>query len=504
MGAPASEERADLSAWLAVAGGTIGALMATLDTSIVNAALPTIQGEIGASGSEGTWISTAYLVAEIVMIPMAGWFEKIFGLRTFLLIVTVLFTIFSMLCGVSHDLTLMIVGRVGQGFTGGAMVPTALSIVATRLPMREQPIGVALFGVTAVLGPILGPVVGGWLTENVSWHYAFFLNLPIGLSLVALLVLGLHGQKTRWGMFAEADVLGLLGLLLGLGGLTIVLEDGQRERWFESEQICILSLVSLFGFVLLVAGQFVAKRPVIRLSILLQRSFGGVFLLSLMVGAALYGVLYIIPQFLAQMAGYNAEQAGNVTMISGVPTIIMLTIFPILVRRIDLRLAVAFGLLLFGASCFLDAGLTADSAGPQFFGSQVVRGFAQFFSLLFLNQAATSAVAHELAEDASGLFNVARNLGGSIGLAVIGALREQRTNFHASRIAESLSANSVIGQDAIASQGLANIDQQIQNQAAVMAFADLYWVFGIGLVLMIPLVLLLKPLPKGASVSLAA
>ena len=185
MGAPASEERADLGAWLAVAGGTIGALMATLDTSIINAALPTIQGEIGASGSEGTWISTAYLVAEIVMIPMAGWFEKIFGLRTFLLIVTVLFTIFSMLCGVAHDLNLMIVGRVGQGFTGGAMIPTALSIVATRLPAREQPIGVALFGVTAVLGPILGPVLGGWLTENVSWHYAFFLNVPIGIGLLA-------------------------------------------------------------------------------------------------------------------------------------------------------------------------------------------------------------------------------------------------------------------------------------------------------------------------------
>jgi len=325
MGAPASEERADLGAWLAVAGGTVGALMATLDTSIINAALPTIQGEIGASGSEGTWISTAYLVAEIVMIPMAGWFEKIFGLRTFLLIVTVLFTIFSMLCGVAHDLNLMIVGRVGQGFTGGAMIPTALSIVATRLPAREQPIGVALFGVTAVLGPILGPVLGGWLTENVSWHYAFFLNVPIGIGLLALLVLGLRGQKTRWGMFAEADVLGLLGLLLGLGGLTIVLEDGQRDRWFESEQICILSLVSLFGFVLLAAGQFVAKRPVIRLSILFQRSFGGVFLLSLMLGAALYGMLYIIPQFLAQVAGYNAEQAGNVAMISGVPTIIMLS-----------------------------------------------------------------------------------------------------------------------------------------------------------------------------------
>ena len=157
---------ADGGAWLAVAAGTIGALMATLDTSIVNAALPTIQGEIGASGADGTWVSTSYLVAEIVMIPMAAWFQSIFGLRNFLLIMVTLFTAASMWCGVAETLPHMIFGRVVQGFTGGAMIPTALTIVATRLPPEKQPIGVALFGMTAVLGPVLGPIVGGWLTEK--------------------------------------------------------------------------------------------------------------------------------------------------------------------------------------------------------------------------------------------------------------------------------------------------------------------------------------------------
>ena len=211
-------QTADLGAWLAAAAGTIGALMATLDTSIVSASLPTIQGEIGASGAEGTWITTAYLVAEIVMIPIAGWLSKIFGLRTFLLIVTALFTAFSMMCGVSHDLGQMIIGRIGQGFTGGAMIPMALIIVATRLPPRQQPLGIALFGMTAVLGPVLGPVIGGWMTEHLSWHYAFFLNLPIGVGLLALLTLGLTGARPHWEMFAEADLLGLVGLTLGLGG----------------------------------------------------------------------------------------------------------------------------------------------------------------------------------------------------------------------------------------------------------------------------------------------
>jgi DHA2 family multidrug resistance protein len=189
-------EKADLTAWLAVAAGTLGALMATLDISIVNSALPTIQGEIGASGTEGTWVATSYLVAEIVIIPLA-WLQRVLGLRTFLIIAASLFTIFSMLCGMANTLTMMIVGRVGQGFTGGALIPTAQTIIAMRLPLRQQPIGIAAFGVTAIMGPVMGPLIGGWLTENVSWHYAFFLNLPVCAVLLSLLFIGLPHEKSH-------------------------------------------------------------------------------------------------------------------------------------------------------------------------------------------------------------------------------------------------------------------------------------------------------------------
>lgn len=501
---PRRSDRAETAAWLAVAAGTIGALMATFDISIVNASLPTVQGEIGASGSEGTWIITAYLVAEIVMIPMAGWLERIFGLRRFLLAVTIAFTLFSMLCGVSNDLFGMVVGRIGQGFTGGAMVPMAMTIIATRLPPSQQPLGMALFGMTAVTGPVLGPVMGGWLTENLSWRFAFFINLPIGLGLIALLMLGLPSTRARWRMLAEADYLGIAGLTLGLGGLTVVLEEGQRERWFESPLILSVSAIALAGFGLLVAGQIFSRRPVIQLKILFQRSFGVVFVMSLIMGAALFDVFYLIPQFLSAVAGYNAAQSGNVTMISGIPMIMMLTSFPLLVRLIDLRAAIAFGLVLCSVSCFIDARLSADSAGAQFFWPQVLRGFAQFFAMMYLNQAAASSVAPDLIEDASGLFNVARNLGGSIGLAIVGVLQDQRTAFHASRFAEQISANSLTGQAALADQGAGRITEQVQDQATVMAFADLFWVLGVALLVIIPLVLFLKPLPKEGSVSLAA
>jgi DHA2 family multidrug resistance protein len=300
-----AQERADIGAWLAVAAGTIGALMATLDISIVNTSLPTIQGAISASGSEGTWVSTAYLVAEIIMIPLVGWFTSILGLRRFLLVMTSLFVVFSMWCGLAESLVVMIIGRVGQGFTGGAMIPTALTIVATRLPPRQQAVGLALFGMTAVLGPVLGPVVGGWLTENLSWHYVFFLNLPIGIGLLTLILLGLTQSRLDLSRLRDTDVFGLLGLILGLGALTVVLEEGQRERWFESDMISSLSVVCVIGFLMIMAGQLYAHQPIIRLKILLTRSFGSAFTLSLTTGAALYGVLYLVPQFLTEVPGYN-------------------------------------------------------------------------------------------------------------------------------------------------------------------------------------------------------
>lgn len=493
--------RADSAAWLAVAAGTIGALMATLDISIVNASLPTIQGEIGASSTEGTWVSTAYLVAEIVMIPLAGWLERILGLRKFLLLATGLFVLFSMWCGMSNTLPQMIVGRVGQGFTGGAMIPTALTIVATRLPPRQQPIGIALFGMTAVMGPVLGPVIGGWLTENVSWHYAFFLNLPIGVALMALILIGLPPRRINGSELRNTDVLGLLGLVLGLGALTVVLEEGQRDRWFESELIRWLTAVSLLGFTLLLLGQRIARTPIIRLSILRGRNFCGAFIMNLMMGAALYGILYIIPQFLAGVAGYNSEQSGLIAAISGIPTVLMLGAFPVLVRIIDVRLAVALGIGLYSASCFLDAHLNPDFAGPQFSLTQVMRGFAQFFSMLFLNQAATSSVPPELAADASGLFNAARNLGGSFGLAAIAILQDRRTTLHMERLSEAITANSFAGRHIVGHAAVEQLSNTLMGQATVMTYADLNWVFAVVLIAMLPLVFALQPLPKDVHVS---
>ena len=507
-------------AWLAVAAGTLGSLMATLDSSIVSAALPTVQGEIGASAQEGTWISTAYLVAEIVMIPLAGFFDKLLGLRLFLIICTIGFVASSVLCGLSTGLGVMIIGRVGQGFFGGAMIPTALTIVSTMLSSQQRSTGFALFGFTVVVGPVAGPIIGGYLTETYSWHYIFFINLPIGVGLLALLLVGLPSKKANLGLIAQADWLGIVGLSLCLGALTVILEEGQRERWFESSLVIKLTVLSLTGLVLLVAGQLTAKRPVINLRIILQPAFGSVFLLSLTVGAALYGISYVIPQFLDQLADYNAYQAGQVTFIIGIPPLLLMVAFPYIEKNIDVRLVIGVGLLLYGYGCLMNARITSGTSGVDFVTSMLVIGLGQYFALVFLNSAATSAVPKELAEDASGLFNAARNLGGSFGLATITILRENRTWFHSARLAEGVTQNSYAVQAGAAASGAASgaaaqggatdpgtameqantaLHQVFQTAGTALAFADVFFVFGVLMLVSLPLVLLLKPVPKEGS-----
>lgn len=507
--APTQPEKADVAAWLGVAAGAIGSLMATLDISIVNASLPTIQGEIGASASEGTWLATSYLVAEIIIIPLTGWLARVFGLRRFLIAAATLFTFFSIVCGISTSLAMMIVGRVGQGITGGAMIPTALTIIATRLPKSQQPIGTAIFGLTAIMGPVLGPLVGGWLTENFSWHYAFFINVPIGAILLALLLLGLPKGKMQLDELVNADWLGVLGMILGLGGLTVVLEEGHREQWFESGYIWRLSALTLLGFLMIAAGQIYARRPVVKLALLRNREFASVFLLGTILGGSMYGTSYVIPQFLAGIANYNAMQAGLIVFLTGVPAMMMMPFFPILLKRVDLRIIVGTGMILLASSCYIDIELTAESRGGDFVVSQLLRGLGTVFCMMFLNQAAISSVSIEDAGDGAGLFNAGRNLGGSVGLAMLATLQDGRTEYHRWTIHSALNANAGSLQDWVSQQTAAfgggpdgaesamrMLDGMVTRDALVMAFSDDFTALTVAILLVAPLVLFLRPLPE--------
>ena len=509
MAAAAPEAGASAADWIAVFAGALGALIASLDISIVNSALPQIQGEIGASGTEGTWISTGYLVSEVVIIPLTAWLTRVLGLRTLLLGCACCFTLFSVLCGVSHSLPAMILGRVGQGFTGGALIPAAQTIIRTRLPNRQLPLGMAIFGLIVLLGPLVGPVLGGWLTENATWRWCFFLNLPVAVALVALLLLGLPHERTRPELFLRADWLGIAGLTACLSALTVVLEEGQRKDWFESGLIRWLVVLCAVGFVALMVAQATARQPVIRLRLLLNRSYASVIVIVVTIGSGLYGILYVLPQFLSGIAGYNAAQSGRVLFISGIPAFLMMPILPQLLGRVSMRLLVTGGLLCFAASCFLDVHLTAQDGGGAFVWSQLLRGVGQMLALMPLNQASVGAVGREDAADAAGLYNMARNLGGSLGLAALGIFIDRRTELHADAIRETVRANSPLVQERVAGmaagflqagtdpayahrQALRVLAAQIHVQALVMTYSDCFWLLGIALLLSLPLVLLLR------------
>jgi len=516
------QRNASVADWTAVVGGALGALMATLDISITNSALPQIQGEIGATGTEGTWISTGYLMSEIVMIPLAAWLTRVFGLRMFLLSNTVLFTIFSIMCGLSHSLPQMIIGRIGQGFTGGAMIPTAQTIVRTRLPLHQMPIGMTLFGLIVLLGPLLGPVVGGWLAENIDWSWCFFVNVPVGVALIILLYVGLPKSTPDWHQFVNADWLGIIGLAAGLSSLTVVLEEGQRDNWFDSQLITWLSVVAAAGIGTLIAAQFTAKQPVVRLRLLTNKSYASVILIVFTVGAGLYCISYLVPQFLSNIAGYNAQQSGGIMLLSGLPAFLVMPILPRMLGKVDTRLMVISGLLVFSVSCMVDISLTAQSVGHDFYTSQLLRGVGQMLAMMPLNQASMAAVPREEAGDAAGLYNMARNLGGSVGLALLGVYIDRRNAFHDAVIRDSVSANSVIGQEHIATtsasffaqhgdmafakaQALGQLAGQIQQQAAVITYSETFYVLGVALLLCIPLALFLrKPTQQPARSGAAA
>ncbi|MBX9694056.1 MAG: DHA2 family efflux MFS transporter permease subunit, partial [Cyanobacteria bacterium] len=271
---PKAPTSVPLKNWLAVLGAAIGAFMAVLDIQIVNSSLADIQGTLGATVEEGTWIATSYLVAEIVTIPLTAWLSRVFSVRRYLIINAILFIVFSMACAFAWDLNSMIVFRAAQGFFGGTLIPMAMTIILTSLPKEKHPIGLAIFGLTATFAPSIGPALGGWLTYNWGWKFIFYLNVIPGLLFLALLAYALPREKMQLGELAKGDWIGIISMAAGLGCLEVVLEEGNRKDWFESDLIVKLALVAGLSLVIFVWRQLTARKPLLNLRLLKRRNFG--------------------------------------------------------------------------------------------------------------------------------------------------------------------------------------------------------------------------------------
>src|SRR5712672_1389066 len=296
--------------WIAVIGATLGAFMAVLNIQIVNASLADIQGAIGAGIDDGGWISTSYLIAEIVVIPLSGWLAQVFSVRIYLLTNATLFLTFSVACALAQDLPQMIALRAVQGFTGGVLIPMAFTLIITLLPKAKQPIGLALFALSATFAPAIGPTIGGYLTENFGWQYIFYVNVVPGAIMVGMLWYALDAKPMKLSLLREGDWAGIITMAIGLSALQTVLEEGNKDDWFGSPFIVKLSVIAGLALTAFIAIELTTKKPLLNLRLLARRNFGFGVLANFLLGVALYGSVYVLPVYLSRIQGYNAEQIG--------------------------------------------------------------------------------------------------------------------------------------------------------------------------------------------------
>ena len=500
--------------WIAVFGAILGAFMAVLDIQITNASLQQIQGGLAASLDEGSWISTAYLAAEIVTIPLTAWFADVFTTRTYLIVNCVLFLGFSVLCGMSTSLGMMIVCRAGQGFTGGVFIPTAMTIVLRCLPLSKRPIGLALFGVTATFAPAIGPTIGGWLTDTYSWHWIFYINLIPGAALIWAIGAGLDREEMHLDRLAGGDWPGIVSMALGLGSLTTVLEEGQRKDWFGSPMIRDLSIVAAIFIPLFILFELLHKHPFINLRLWKQPAFAGASLMGFGLGIGLYGTVFVLPVYLAQIQNYDALQIGEVVMWQGLPQLLIFPVVPLVMRYVDSRAVVGFGLVLFAVSCFMNSYLTHDWAVQQLRWTQLVRAAGQPFIIVPLSSLAVGFLPEREQGGGSAIFKIMRNFGGSSGIAMLSTFTTIREHFHFSVIGDRLTQNSLRTSELVGDfthalssrtpqgpavthmRALSEMAATVRIEAYVMAYSDCFFVVGLVLSLCVPLLLLLKKAPE--------
>jgi DHA2 family multidrug resistance protein len=491
------EEKASLTAWIAVTASMIGAFMAILNIQITNASLLDIEGGIGTGVDNGAWISTAYLIGEIIVIPLTDYLSRVFSFRRVILTNTILFAVFSIACAFTRDLGSMILARGFQGFAGGVLIPMAFTMVMTKLPKAQQPIGLAMFAVAVTFAPAIGPTVGGYLTENYGWQTIFFVNTPPSILMVVALALTLEREPVRLGLLKEGDWAGIVTMAIGLSALQTVLEEGNKNDWFGSPFIVKLTIVAVVFLSAFVAIELTIEKPLVNLRLLKRRNFGVGVLVNMLLGAALFGTIYVMPQYLGQVQHYNAEQIGKVLAWTGFPQLIFIPFVPMLMKRFDARYIAFVGMSIFAGSSFMNIWLSLNSAGDQLFAPNVVRAVGQALMLTPVSAIVIAGIAPHEAGSASGLSNMLRNLGGAIGTASLGTLITKREQFHSNVIGQSVTtyrdevrdridqlthyfmAHGVSDPAVAQAKALAAIGASVRREALIMGFSDAFAVLGV-------------------------
>ncbi len=502
--------------WLIALVVTLASFMEVLDTSIANVALPHIAGGLSASEDEATWVLTSYLVSNAIILPLSGWLSLLMGRKRFYMACVAMFTLSSFLCGVAPSLGLLVLFRVLQGVGGGGLQPSEQAILADTFLPKQRGMAFAIYGIAVVTAPAIGPSLGGWITDNFTWRWIFFINIPVGIISLILTSLMVDDppyftaervQKLKGKL--RVDYWGIIFIALGLGFLQIVLDKGERDDWWASNFIRTSILISAASLILAVYWEFTHKDPVVDLSLLKNRNFGISAFLMFMVGVILLGSTVLIPQYLQLVMGYSATKAGFAISPGGVLVMCLLPLVGILLGKVEARWLIGLGLAITSLALI---HMTNFNTEISFRYAVIARCFqAAGLAFLFvpINTAAYAFVPPGKNNAASGLINLARNVGGSVGISLVTTVLDRRAQFHQNRLIEFTTAlNPRFNSSLHAATGLfgpgysgnspyALILRNLQRQAETLSYIDCFWLLGIAFGLLVPLVFVMKKSAPG-------
>src|SRR5436305_1978315 len=503
--------RPKFNPWLIALTVTLASFMEVLDTSIANVALPHIAGGMSASEDESTWVLTSYLVSNAILLPLSGWLSLLLGRKHFYMVCVVVFTLSSCLCGSAPSLGLLVIFRVLQGIGGGGLQPSEQAILADTFLPRQRGMAFAIYGIAVVTAPAIGPSLGGWITDNFTWRWIFFINIPVGIISLVLTSFMVEDppylvkeRARRLKSSLRVDYWGIIFIALGLGFLQVVLDKGEREDWWASDFIRVCTLIAVVGSLLAVYWELTHKEPVVDLSLLKSRNFAIATFLMFMVGVILLASTVLIPQFLQLVMGYSATKAGYAISPGGFLVMCMLPLVGILLGKVEARWLIALGLVITSLALI---HMTTFNTSISFRYAVLARCFqAAGLAFLFvpINTAAYAFVPRNKNNAASGLINLARNMGGSVGISIATTLLSRRAQFHQSRLTEFTSSLNPRFAEAIHSVGnaigpgqdpdarYAFLMRTLQRQAETLSYIDCFWLLGIAFAFMIPLIFLMS------------
>jgi MFS transporter, DHA2 family, multidrug resistance protein len=512
MSPAAADERIPPKRLFAFLIMVFGMFMSILDIQIVSASLSEIQAGLSASQSEVSWVQTSYLIAEVIAIPLSGFMSRALGTRLLFAISASGFTIASFFCGFASTLEQMIIWRAIQGFLGAGMIPTVFASAYTVFPRSKFYIVGPIIGLVATLAPTIGPTVGGIITDWMSWHWLFFINIVPGIGITIGVLILCDFDRPDFGLLEHFDWWGLLFMAAFLGTLEYVLEEGPRYEWLQDTSIAVCAAICAISAIAFFWRAFTAREPIVDLTTFADRNFAIGCLIALFIGVGLYGLTYMYPRYLAEVRGYSALMIGETMFVSGITMFLVAPIIGRLMTIVDMRLIIAFGLIVFALGSYQMTWITRDYDFYELLLPQILRGVGMMCAMVPTNTMALGTLPPERVKNASGLFNLMRNLGGAIGLAVINQVLNERTDLHIARLQErvhwgnatatetlTMLTQKMQGMGDAAMMAMKQLSQIVHRQAAVMGYGDAFFLLTIFYLCLSVLVLLMHKPPAMAA-----